>query len=173
MKYSHTLSYKLKKALPAIGMMGTILMTACEPTPEPDKESQTIPVFIPLFKTDVYGSEKLDDTVQTSKIEISINPYDAYKMISMGSVNFVTDTINKYSKDKNIKTIYLVPEGDWSNLTAQNITALRNHALRYAKTNSPKVRGKGDFDFGLGEASKVPEDSLWYIRNGWTINKYR
>ena len=36
---------------------------------------------------------------------------------------------------------------------------------------SPKMRGRGDFDFKLGEASKVPDDSLWFIKQGWTINK--
>ena len=31
---------------------------------------------------------------------------------------------------------------------------------------------RGDFNFKLGEASKVPEDSLWYVKHGWTINEY-
>lgn len=37
---------------------------------------------------------------------------------------------------------------------------------------STKIHGRGDFNFKVGEASKVPSDSLWFVQHGWTINKY-
>ncbi|MCH5335635.1 MAG: hypothetical protein J1D86_07540 [Alistipes sp.] len=70
----------------------------------------------------------------------------------------------------NIRNIYLIPEeGTWSNVGF--VQALRNNVLQPSIELSPKVRGKGDFNFEVGEASKVPEDSLWFVQHGWTINK--
>ena len=76
------------------------------------------------------------------------------------------------SKDAaTIRTIYLVPEeGTWNNISI--VSSIRNKVLEPTLKLSPKVKGKGDFDFNPGWASKVPEDSLWYVKNGWTINKH-
>ena len=70
----------------------------------------------------------------------------------------------------NIRNIYLIPEeGTWSNVSS--VQSIRNKVLQPSLELSPKVRGKGDFNFEVGWASKVPEDSLWYVQHGWTINK--
>ena len=151
MKYTKMLPYKLKKALPVIGMMGSMLMTtSCE-------------------------QEKDDDIIPTKEISLTFSSTDAHNIIKIfpDGTRIVSDTIIKYANDPTVKTIYLVPEGTWSNYYTASITALRVNGVEYPINYSPKVRGKGDFDFGLGEASKVPEDSLWFVRNGWTINKYR
>lgn len=81
------------------------------------------------------------------------------------------DKLSSYAKNPTIRTIYIVPAGEWYVCAAHNITYLRNNFLQPRLNVSPKIRGKGDFDFEVGEASKVPEDSLWYVANGWTINK--
>ena len=88
-------------------------------------------------------------------------------------LNFVriSDFVQNYAKDETIKAIYLVPTGHWGGCTAYNITYARNNFLQPRLNISPKIRGRGDFDFKLGEASKVPDDSLWFVKNGWTINK--
>ena len=75
------------------------------------------------------------------------------------------------ANDKTIRYIYLVPTGTWGGLMDKNITIFRQNALQPAIEISPKIKGKGDFNFHLGEASKVPADSLWYVQQGWTINK--
>ena len=75
------------------------------------------------------------------------------------------------ANDKTIRYIYLVPTGYWNNMKDKNITIFRQNALQPAIEISPKIKGKGDFDFHLGSASKVPADSLWYVQQGWTINK--
>ena len=152
MKYTKMLPYKLKKALPAIGMMGSMLMTtSCE-------------------------QEKDDDIIPTKEISLTFYQGNMTNIIHLYPdlmTRTVSDTIIKYANDPTVKTIYLVPENNWSNYLYHNITSLRNNVLEYAINYSPKVRGKGDLNFRLGEASKVPEDSLWYVRNGWTINKNR
>ena len=86
-----------------------------------------------------------------------------------------TDALQKILNSKeaaDIRTIYLVPvEGVWDIYSAAHIHALRNNVLEPSLKLSPKIKGKGDFNFEVGEASKVPEDSLWYVQHGWTINK--
>ncbi len=151
MKYTKMLSYKLKKALPAIGMMGSMLMTtSCE-------------------------QEKDDYENQQKTIELTFGAWDSHNIVKIlpDGTRTVSDTIIKYANDPTIKTIYLIPDDDWSDYAYRNITALRVNGVEHPINYSSKVRGKGDFNFRLGEASKVPEDSLWFVRNGWTINKNR
>ena len=81
------------------------------------------------------------------------------------------ETLQNYANDETVKTIYLVPTKHWNGNMAHNITYFRNNFLEPRLNISPKIRGRGDFDFALGEASKVPTDSLWYVQQGWTINK--
>lgn len=81
------------------------------------------------------------------------------------------ETLQNYANDKTIKTIYLVPTRHWNGRVARNITAMRRNFLQPRMEISPKIRGRGDFDFALGEASKVPADSVWFVQQGWTINK--
>jgi len=80
------------------------------------------------------------------------------------------ETLQNYANDETVKTIYLVPTGHWGGCAAHNITYFRQN-LQPRLNISPKIRGRGDFDFKPGEASKVPADSLWYVQQGWTINK--
>ena len=72
--------------------------------------------------------------------------------------------IKDYAAQPDIRTIYLVPLDNWKNFGSQAITGLRKNALEYAINYSPKVRGRGDFNFWPGAASLVPEDSLWYVQ---------
>ena len=80
-------------------------------------------------------------------------------------------TLQELIQDKNIRYIYLSATKHWDNLGAINIPIYREHFFQPRIEMSPKMRGRGDFDFKLGEASKVPDDSLWFIKQGWTINK--
>ncbi len=78
--------------------------------------------------------------------------------------------IQELVADKTIRVIYLTSTQHWTAWTAKNIEVLRPFLQKRIEMSS-KVRGRGDFDFKLGEASKVPDDSLWIVQNGWTINK--
>ena len=66
-----------------------------------------------------------------------------------------------------------MPTENWNNYSAKAITGLRKLTLEMLLNYSDKIKGRGDFNFTLGEASKVPQDSLWYVKNGWTINFFR
>lgn len=104
------------------------------------------------------------DPEPTRDMEIEFDRECAEKILTF-------ETLQNYANDKTIKTIYLVPTKHWNGLAAHNITYFRNNFLQPRLNISPKIRGRGDFDFALGEASKVPNDSLWFVQQGWTINK--
>ena len=80
--------------------------------------------------------------------------------------------IQQAAAPSDVHTVYLVPRYLWNNFSANTISVFANKLQEWIDA-SPKARGQGDFNFALGEASKVPEDSLRIVRNGWTINAYR
>lgn len=88
-------------------------------------------------------------------------------------LNMLTvEQIQQAAAPSDVKTVYLVPRSNWNNLRARNITSLARILQEWIDA-SPKARGQGDFALYVGEASKVPEDSLRIVQNGWTINAYR
>ena len=97
--------------------------------------------------------------------------------IEFDSMNGATvlsiDTLQKYINDETIDTIYLVPTRHWNSYYPEAITALRKIFLQPRMEMSTKLRGRGVFDFEMGAAAKVPNDSLWFVQNGWTIKGYQ
>ena len=51
---------------------------------------------------------------------------------------------------------------------------MTKNVLKPAMEYSKKTRAKGTFYFRAGEPSKVPEDSLWLVQQGWQVkNQYQ
>jgi hypothetical protein len=84
---------------------------------------------------------------------------------------FTLDQIKASADSGSVKTIYLQPLGRRTSYTQTNINEMRNNYLQPALDVSPKVRGKGNFEFVPGRA--LVADSLWYVANGWTINQHQ
>jgi len=80
--------------------------------------------------------------------------------------------IERYAKDPSVRTIYLVPTDDWQRIEHLGISSIRKNFLQPRLDISPKVWGRGNFNFIPGQASLIPGNSLWYVQHGWTINKY-
>ena len=60
------------------------------------------------------------------------------------------------------------------NTSAFLINKLKENTLEPVMNFSKKMRAKGTFYFKAGEPSKVPEDSLWIVQQGWQIkNQYQ
>ena len=149
MKIKKTVPYNIRKILPMIGIAGaSLMMGGCQ------KEQPTRDIEL------TFASNKYSNI-------ILIRPDETPLRLSRE----VSDIIKYLDAQPDIRTIYLVPNYDWRGVQSQGVTAIRNNVLSYAIDYSPKVRGRGDFNFKLGEASKVPEDSLWYVEHGWTINE--
>ena len=87
----------------------------------------------------------------------------------------IISEVQQLVNEGKFRIIYIEPAayGNWYRADAHDITSWRTEILQPCIELSSVVHGKGDFNFKLGEASKVPEDSLWYIQQGWTINKYK
>ena len=101
-------------------------------------------------------------------INIEFSPYTIEKLIP----STVRDTLNKYG-EKNIKHIYLIPTGYWNGLTPTGISDTREYLLEPAINLAPKkISGRGEFTFAKGMASQVPQDSLWFVKKGWTITPF-
>lgn len=146
MKLKQIIPYKLKRLLPVLGLAGASLVTSCE------KEEDIIPykdIEIKFFPTslDLLCTKSSNGTIH-------INP-----------------AIQYYVADPATKTIYLVPDYIWERYKAEDITKLRKEVLEPMITYSPKIRGKGNFDFGYEQASKAPADSLWLVQQGWTVQR--
>ncbi len=145
MQFKKILPYKLKRILPILGVAGVGVVSSCEkvgPT-EPD--------------------------VPTTSIE--------YLLSSNGN-NFeeylptLLPFIQSFADQEYIDTIYLNADyGSWIFCTSSDIQRLRNQFLEPAINYSPKVFGRGNFSFMPGEASKVPDDSTWFVKHGWTLNQ--
>ena len=111
------------------------------------------------------GCSKVE--VEKHDVEIELNTIDLDATMKTFDMNKMQELI----QDKTVRYIYLSATDHWNSWRSGSISALRTKVLQPRIELSPKVRGRGDFDFKPGEASRVPADSLWYIQNGWTINK--
>lgn len=70
-------------------------------------------------------------------------------------------------------SLILVPEGSviiWSKCDALDMRIFGDEYFKPIFDAVPNAYGKGSFNYKLGEASKVPNDSIWYINHGFTIN---
>jgi hypothetical protein len=80
-----------------------------------------------------------------------------------------TDKIKASADSASVCNVYLVPTGQWMNFSGKNISAWVERGLKPAIGVSPKVRGKGNFEFKPGVIEQ--SDSLWLVQQGWTVNK--
>lgn len=105
-----------------------------------------------------------DDDLPMHDVEIKFSQLTGDSVLTF-------DILQKHIDDPSVRNIYMVAEDDWTNFNNVNITETKNNFFRPRIEMSKKMHGRGDFNFKLGEASKVPTDSLWFVKQGWTINK--
>ena len=108
------------------------------------------------------------------KDEPAVEQHDVVVEFAFRDIDKTLDmnTLQKLVQDKTVRYVYLSACDHWNNFNdTEAISRLRTRVLQPRIEMSPKMRGRGNFDFKLGEASKVPSDSLWFVKNGWTINK--
>lgn len=147
MKFTKSLSYKLMTAV--LTLAGGAMIASCEKE-EPETQLPPIDVEVKFSLTDAQSLF-----------------LDQYNMDRKPS-----ELIKYYINNPEIRNIYIIPEKDtWSVCNVSDIIAIKQKILIPALSFSPKISGKGDFNFKPGEASKVSNDSLWFVQNGWTINK--
>ncbi len=89
-----------------------------------------------------------------------------------GTTNLHFDTINKYVNDRYVDSIYLVLNmgSTFGSMAQSTITSYRNY-IQQRTDLSPRIRGRGDFYFRQGVV--LPDDSLYFVSKGWTVNAFR
>ena len=110
--------------------------------------------------------EKDDEPIHDVILEFWVNTLgDNLEQVSI-------ENIQKHIDNKSVRNIYIKPiesKCDFSNCETANLHAVRNYMQRRIDL-SPKMNGMGNFVFPVGETD--PQDSLWFVQHGWTINKY-
>ncbi len=85
------------------------------------------------------------------------------------TINLHMDTINKYINDKYVDSIFLVlNKGFTFGSCSQNTINAYRKSLQKRTDLSSRVRGRGDFVFHAGRI--LPDDSLYFVSKGWTVN---
>ena len=181
MKIRKKMFYNIKRLIPMAGIATlTMLPTSCGPDSEPMKIEQNdsdkkrgnnptdsvAPADTTVIPTDTIAP--VDTIVQPVDTRRDVEIFFHSSSSSDALNSAILDTcIN----DTTIRTIYLHPLGTWDDLAISNIKFMHIKFLKPIMDKSPKLRGRGNFNFLPGEASKSQTDSLWYIENGWTINQ--
>ena len=111
--------------------------------PSCDKEPKEEPYREPYEKELFFNQDKLD----------SIEPA----------------VLKKFANDKACTHIYMhvMDDNNFTSYTPSMISNSRNY-LQERLNVSSKISGRGDFRFSVGIAK---EDSIWFVQNGWTVNK--
>lgn len=135
-------AYRMKRMLPMVALVAAGLMTAC------DKNKNNDPYAGPM------------DPVKVLPFGDNGVGYD--------SISY--DNVMKYANDPRItKIIYFLDStnnNDYTGRRQSRISDLRKQ-LQERLDYTPKATGAGTFIFLKGRA--LPEDSLWFIANGWKI----
>ncbi len=94
-------------------------------------------------------------------------PYEKELFFNHNNPDSIEPAVLKhFAKDKACTHIYMHVTDD-NNFTNFPPSIFRNF-LQERLNVSPKISGRGDFRFKVGIAQ---EDSIWFVDNGWTVNK--
>ncbi len=150
--------------------VGFVACDNAEPEVKPDG---TTTETTPPDNSDDSGTlppENPDSTDTTTPTEPEIQKHHVeLEFDANSSTNLHMDTIQKYVNDKYVDTIYLVlyKGSTFDGIPQANITIFRNNMQKRTDL-SPRVRGRGDFIFHAGRI--LPDDSLYFVSKGWTVN---
>ena len=173
MKFYKKMFYDIKRLIPMAGLATlTMLPASCGPDNEPMKIEQNDSEK--KHKNTPNDSVVPTDTV--APVDTITQPVDTRHDVEIPFVlqtaeySLNHDIIQMHINDSTVRGIYLTPIGTWQTRALTGIRNFRKNRLEPIINKSPKIRGRGNFDFMPGEASKSESDSIWYIENGWTIN---
>ena len=161
---------KIKTLIPILGLAGASMFSACE---------HNEPVIVdPDIKNPKDSTEQTDTTKYR---DISLfysrkdNSIDSFILTDSYGNSSISPTLIRYDSMPDVRYIYMtVGDDSFLNMSALRIHNTKNNILEPVMNFSKKMRAKGTFYFKAGEPSKVPEDSLWIVQQGWEIkNQYQ
>ncbi len=102
------------------------------------------------------------------KEEPYCEPYEKELFFNEDNVDSIQPAVLKhFAKDKACTHIYMHIMDD-NNYTSATPSATRKY-LQDRLNISSKISGRGDFYFNPGSIAQA--DSIWFVNNGWTVNK--
>ncbi len=83
------------------------------------------------------------------------------------------DYIADLLKRDDVDTVYFRACGgnEWRKKMAVSVVINSRGFKEFSQQEPSRIRGTGEMNFKLGEASKVPTDSAWLANFGFSINK--
>lgn len=164
----------------ALGFVGASIFSACDRNEpvivDPDIKN-------PKDSTEQTDTTKTDTTPETQYRDVYINyscndgSNDSLVTYDMYGEMHISPTLIRYDSMPDVRYIYIYVSPDdrsFMNCSARRIQTMCRGALKPAMEYSKKTRAKGTFYFRAGEPSKVPEDSLWLVQQGWAVkNQYQ
>lgn len=162
--YKHTIMKHLKhyeRMLTMVMLLSLISFTSCG-----DDDEGLIKNQPPISTTPETPS---DPTIP------EIQKHDAILVIETTTpISKFFNELDSLLADPTVDQVYVEPPKELIDVAflPENVAACRYHTLQPALERSPRVHGRGNFIYRPGLASAVPEDSLWYVANGWTINQH-
>jgi len=152
MKYKKKFNYNLKTLVPVILLATATAFSGCNKDKQKEKNEETFGYITPKDTVVLY--------------------FDLYfRALLNDDYNDISDLLKYYISRPETNMIYAEPVEWWGGISTNIIHKIRTKYLEPVINASPKIRGRGDFDFVPGRTTE--EDSLWFIQNGWTINKER
>ena len=98
-------------------------------------------------------------------------PYEKELFFKNGKMDSVQEpVVKKYVDDTACKHIYLtvMDDNDFTGYSRESVESLHRF-LQQRIELSNNISGRGDFRFSPGLANV--NDSVWFVQNGWTVNK--
>lgn len=149
----------------ALGFVGASIFSACD---------RNEPVIVdPDIKNPKDSTEQTDTTKYR---DISLfysskdNSLDSFLITDSYGNRYISPTLIRYDSMPDVRYIYMtVGDDSFLNTSAFLINKLKENTLEPVMNFSKKMRAKGTFYFKAGEPSKIPEDSLWIVQQGWKI----
>lgn len=128
----------------------------------PYKLKRLIPMLGLAGATMLGGCSKDDD------------PMHDVEIVFYNDSDITFDILKKHAADPTVRNIYMIPPQNdrFMVFMPEHIHNSRHYFFGPRFEISPKIKARGDFRFEPGVPSQVPEDSLWYVQQGWTVNKY-
>lgn len=154
----------------ALGFVGASIFSACD---------RNEPVITDPDITNPKDSTEQTDTTKYRDISLFFSnkghSIDSFLITDSYGNRYISPTLIRYDSMPDVRYIYMtVGDDSFLNMSALRIHDAKNNVLEPVMNFSKKMRAKGTFYFKAGEPSKVPEDSLWIVQQGWEIkNQYQ
>ncbi|MCQ2374883.1 MAG: hypothetical protein MJ069_03155 [Salinivirgaceae bacterium] len=116
--------------------------------------------------------EKEESAIEKHNVEFVVeNPLSMTANESLNNL-LDLDRIKKLASADDVDSLIILSDGSdkWKVADALVMKMLKDDYMKPIFDAVPNAYGKGSFNFKLGEASKVPNDSIWYVNHGFTIN---